>query len=168
MINIKDFGAVGNFDPATGEGKEDTKAIQAALNHAASLPLSSNGSPKIVVIPPGNYKISGFAEKVSQGGTSLALENATDLTILGAGGTLYQGPGSTRLLGIFNGNGVRINGLKLIGYTGQLGSVDRELRGDYRELRVQEHSDRELLYQQLFGRLHLRRGYLARRGSARA
>ena len=66
IVSVLEFGAVGDFDPATGLGTDNTEAIQAAIN---SLP--SGGT---VQLPCGNYKVTA-ALNVSITGIVIAGEN---------------------------------------------------------------------------------------------
>ena len=66
IVSVLQFGAVGDFDPATGLGTDNTAAIQAAIN---SLP--SGGT---VQLPCGNYKVTA-ALNVSITGIVIAGEN---------------------------------------------------------------------------------------------
>jgi hypothetical protein len=50
---VKDFGAIGNFNPTTQSGSDDTAAFNAAIAIANA---SENG--KAIYIPQGNYKIT--------------------------------------------------------------------------------------------------------------
>src|SRR5450759_753916 len=50
VVSVKDFGAVGDFNPSTGAGTDSRGAIQAAFNYAQSVA----GGCK-VVFPPGRY-----------------------------------------------------------------------------------------------------------------
>lgn len=49
-INIKDFGAVGDYNPDTGEGTDDTDAILEAIDSCTP--------GEVVFFPPGKYKIT--------------------------------------------------------------------------------------------------------------
>jgi hypothetical protein len=53
VVNVKDFGAIGNFNPNTQSGSDDTAAFNAAIAIANA---SENG--KAIYIPQGNYKIT--------------------------------------------------------------------------------------------------------------
>jgi hypothetical protein len=54
-VSVKDFGAVGDYDPATGLGTDDTAAIQAAINSFGGPSTATGGT---VYFPNGNYKIT--------------------------------------------------------------------------------------------------------------
>ena len=51
MINAKEFGAKGDYNPGTGSGTDDTAALAAAYSAAAS-------AGAILFIPPGTYKFT--------------------------------------------------------------------------------------------------------------
>lgn len=74
VINVKDYGAVGDYNENTGAGTNDTAALQAAIDAAAALP--KNGA---VFIPSGNYKITAALEVPY--GVSIFGEGATASTI---------------------------------------------------------------------------------------
>lgn len=63
LVSVKDFGAIGDFETATGAGTDDTAAFQAALASGATS----------IFVPPGVYKVT----------ESLLVPNGT--TIYGAG-----------------------------------------------------------------------------------
>jgi hypothetical protein len=123
VINIRDLGAKGDFDPVTGAGSDDTLAIQKALNDAAAA-SSATGATPTVLFPPGCYKVDKYDS--SGDFTSVALRNARNVTLLGAGGTLYQGSESVRLLGVFESTGTHIRGLQLIGNGARCNRQDAE------------------------------------------
>lgn len=50
-LTVKAFNAVGNWDPTTNVGTDDTAAFQAAVNAAATAKID-------LWVPPGNYRIS--------------------------------------------------------------------------------------------------------------
>jgi hypothetical protein len=53
VFNVKDFGAVGDYNPSTGIGADDTAAIQTALDSAAASPHGAG-----IYFPRGIYKIT--------------------------------------------------------------------------------------------------------------
>lgn len=53
-ISVRDFGAIGDFDPTTGQGNDDTAAIQAALNAMST----RDAAPSTLIFPGGYYKIT--------------------------------------------------------------------------------------------------------------
>jgi hypothetical protein len=59
IVSVLQFGAVGDYNPATGTGTDDTAAIQAAVNAAQA----ANGTT--VLMPQGTYKISAPISIVS-------------------------------------------------------------------------------------------------------
>jgi hypothetical protein len=84
VVNVKDFGAVGDFNPSTQSGSDDTAAFNAAINFAN---LSPNG--KVIYIPPGNYKITSDLTTItkttsfvaeSQESTNLFFKNCNGFT----------------------------------------------------------------------------------------
>src|SRR3984893_79555 len=68
IFNVKDFGALGNWNGSTGN--DDTSRIQAAINAT-----TANGGG-IVFFPPGTYKITSRLT---------ALNSKASMTILGSG-----------------------------------------------------------------------------------
>lgn len=57
-INVKFFGAVGNWDMGTQTGADDTLVFQACLDYLGTLGSRRDGAVRKLTIPPGNYKIS--------------------------------------------------------------------------------------------------------------
>lgn len=54
IVSVKDFGAVGDADPTTGAGTDDTTAIQAAINSTGA-----TGDRQLTVyFPPGTYRFT--------------------------------------------------------------------------------------------------------------
>ena len=53
ILNVKDFGALGNSNGSTGNGADDTTAIQAAVNAAATI-----AGAHLIYFPPGIYRIT--------------------------------------------------------------------------------------------------------------
>jgi len=94
VINVKDFGAIGDYDEVTLAGTNDTVAIQAAIDAAAALPRKG-----AVYIPSGWYKIT------------TALQIPYGVSIFGAGGTASI---------IYAAN---CNGLEFTTYGYELGSM---------------------------------------------
>ena len=116
VVSVKDFGAVGDFNPSTGAGTDSRGAIQAAFNYAQSVA----GGCK-VVFPPGRY-YGGAAAGTYAGSTQLVIgdvsaNSAVNVDVEGYGAELYQGARG-RFVGIFGANRVRWAGLKMFGYTG--------------------------------------------------
>lgn len=124
-VSVKDFGAVGDFNPSTGAGTNDRAAIQAAFTYA----MTVTGGCK-VVFPPGRY-YGGSAAGAYAGGVQIALgdsavvTSAKNIEVVGYGAELYQGA-SGRFLGIFGADRVAIRGLKMYGYTGGVLAAGRE------------------------------------------
>jgi Pectate lyase superfamily protein/Right handed beta helix region len=54
VVSVKDFGAVGDGNPTTGAGTDDTKAIQAAINSMGG----GHDQQLSVYFPDGTYKIT--------------------------------------------------------------------------------------------------------------
>lgn len=77
-VNIKDFGAYGDYNIGTGTGHDDTTAIQAAINYA----ISSNN---VLFIPKGVYKISSTLT-INNG---LYIKGVFETDSRGAGSLLY-------------------------------------------------------------------------------
>lgn len=114
-VNVKDFGAVGDFNPSTGSGTDDRAAIQAALDFAKTLPGGA-----VVVFPAGNYYL-GTSNSVS--GYQLMLgsltnpNDATNVVISGYGATLYGG-NDYAVFGVWNTNHCGVFGLSIVGFAG--------------------------------------------------
>jgi len=54
-ISVKEFGAVGDSDGTTGNGTDDTAAIQAAIDYA----FASSMRPRSLFFPDGYYRVTG-------------------------------------------------------------------------------------------------------------
>jgi len=124
-VSVKDFGAVGDFNPATGLGTDDRAAIQAALDYAITV---SGGCT--VIFPSGNYYLgTGYGAYGSEGvqinlGTTSA-GSASNINLISEGAILYQGAAG-RCFGIFGADKVLISGFTVYGYTGGTLSSARE------------------------------------------
>jgi hypothetical protein len=115
-ITVKDFGAVADYNVATGAGTDNTEAFQAALTWASTY-------GKTVHIPPGKYKIdSGLTlnhdETVINDEYSANVSTGLRGALVGAGSqttVLYIGSGNfTALYGEVGNSGLtRIEGFKL-------------------------------------------------------
>lgn len=124
-INVKDFGAVGDFNPTTGVGTDDRVAIQNAINYAQSLP--SGGT---VYFPAGRYYTGtewtiapNVATQLIIGSRTVA-NAANNVCLYGESAEIYQGaPG--RVLIISNANNTTITGLSFYGYMGGAMSLSR-------------------------------------------
>lgn len=83
-MSVKDFGAIGDYNPATGVGADDTAAIQAAINAMATGPRDA--SPSVLIFPMGYYKITA----------SLAFPFGFQSNTVDLGGSriYYRGPAS--------------------------------------------------------------------------
>ena len=91
VVNVKDYGATGDYDEDAGIGTDDTAALQAAINDVAAH-TSNNGYNKgAVFIPYGAYKITG------------ALNVPFGVSIFGEGGT-------ASVLWALNCNGLNFTG----------------------------------------------------------
>jgi hypothetical protein len=94
FISVKDFGAVGNYNPSTGLGTDDTASINAAISACAS-------TSSTLYFPNGNYKITsnlnisvdsyweGKVYPVGFGNVSTPA-SATAVTISGSGTSHYN------------------------------------------------------------------------------
>jgi hypothetical protein len=123
FVSVKDFGAVGDFNPATGVGTDDRAAIQAALTY-----IGSTGGT--LTFPPGKYYLG--TEAVSNiaavelgvyGGTSGQVVSNIEIEAYGA--TLYLG-NVGKVFGLFNCNNVAVKGLSILGYHGGSLGVSRQ------------------------------------------
>jgi len=115
VINIRQFGAKGDFNPATGTGTNDRSAIQKAFDYAVSVDNIK------IIFNKGKY-YGGNSVGTKAGSVHIALgdtiaNTANNIEIEGSDAELYPGY-EGRFIGIFGGNRVKINGLKIVGYTG--------------------------------------------------
>ena len=85
MVSVKDFGAVGDYNPATGLGTDNTAAIQAAIN-------SLGAAGGTVVLGVGLYKISSEIN-INVEGIKLIGQNKE-------ASTLIQSTASSKILNI--------------------------------------------------------------------
>jgi hypothetical protein len=86
VVNVKDFGAVGNFNPTTQSGSDDTAAFNAAIAVANA---STNG--KAIYIPQGNYKITSNLTTITIATSFLGeSENSTNLFFKNCDGFSYN------------------------------------------------------------------------------
>lgn len=104
IIDVKKFGASG--DGVT----DDTTALKNAISYAVSV----SGS---LFIPNGIYSVSGGT---GPGSSTLYISGATGVSIIGENAIIKQGPSSARVLLIGNSSRIRVEGLKIIGYTAVL------------------------------------------------
>lgn len=125
-ISVKDFGAVGDFDPTTGTGTDDLVAIQAAFDYAMLI-----GNCK-VVFPAGNYYLGTGTHPSAAPNTGIQLllgsqtvANAANDIELDFQGTLYGSLVGARMLVIANANNINLNP-KIIGYAGGALGANRE------------------------------------------
>jgi hypothetical protein len=123
-VSVKDFGAVGDFNPATGVGTDDRASIQAAFDYAISIGNCD------VIFPHGNYYLgtgygiySALGVQLNLGTTTAG--SASNIHIIGKGATLYQGAAG-RAFGIFGASNVTFSGFKFYGYTGGTLASTRE------------------------------------------
>lgn len=75
VVNVKDYGATGDYNEDTSVGTDDTAALQAAINAAASHTSNNGYNNGAVFIPFGAYKITS------------ALDIPFGVSIFGEGGT---------------------------------------------------------------------------------
>lgn len=123
IIDVRCFGAKGDFNSITGIGTNDRASIQKAFDYAT---LYGNYT---IIFPKGNYYL-GNAIGTYTGNVQLLIGSTTpntanNITVLGENATLYGGY-EGRLIGIFGANRVKIKDLKIIGYTGGTLSTNRE------------------------------------------
>lgn len=107
VLNVRDYGALGDWDEATGCGTDDTEAIQAALDAGAV-------TGQLVVFPAGAYKVT------QRPGTQRALQVRTNNHLWGWGNAVIRiaddyysgGPAEYTALEIEGGeHGIRIRDL---------------------------------------------------------
>lgn len=60
IINVKWFGAVGDWNAQTQTGADDTAAIQAAITYYSTLGTKRAGGRRAIKLPWGNYKITAL------------------------------------------------------------------------------------------------------------
>lgn len=60
IIDVKWFGAKGDWNMSTQTGTDDTAAIQAAINYYATLGSRRTGGKRAIKIPYGNYKVTAL------------------------------------------------------------------------------------------------------------
>lgn len=123
VISVKDFGAVGDFNPSTGVGTDDRAAIQAALNYSKTVLGGCR-----VVFPSGSYylgagnSVTGYQLMLG----SLTNQNdATNVVVSGYGASLYGG-NDYGMFGVYNTNNCTIEGLKLVCFAGGSYDTSRE------------------------------------------
>lgn len=115
-INVKDFGAKGDFDPITGVGNDDRASIQLAINYAMTIKGGAT-----VYFPPGNYstgtgyEVAGNAVIQLLVGSRTVANAANNITLLGGGANIYQGSELSRVLCLSNANNCRVTGLNFYG-----------------------------------------------------
>jgi hypothetical protein len=98
-VSVLDFGAVGDYNPATGTGTDDTAAIQAAINYA----ISVRGT---VLIPSGYIFAVGELYLDSVEGCSITGErNGHSVSGSKSSTLLYTGTGSCITIGDQSGSG---------------------------------------------------------------
>ena len=61
VINVKDWGAKGNWDTSTQTGDDDTSAIQAVISYLQGIGDRRKGGKPVIYFPPGNYKLSSVS-----------------------------------------------------------------------------------------------------------
>lgn len=59
-LNVKDFGAKGNWNATAQVGADDTAAIQAAIDAFAAMPTKRGGGARVLFFPAGNYLITSI------------------------------------------------------------------------------------------------------------
>lgn len=123
---VTDYGMKGDFDPSTGfvNGTNNRSALQQLMDDLVNI-----GGNKTVTIPPGNYYFN-FDGSTNPGGVGVMWGRVgaglKNVTFLCYGATFYSGS-IGRLNGIFSANyGVRIKGLRVIGFGGGTLAPSRE------------------------------------------
>jgi hypothetical protein len=129
-LNVKRYGALGNFDPSTGVGTDDRQAFVDAMNVA----MASVGGAEVIV-PDGDYYMGtgniAFNAVTNPASAQVAIGvagnpgSATNITVRGQGATIYVGK-SGQSWAVYCSQGVRITGLKFFGYTGGTLGSSRE------------------------------------------
>lgn len=59
-VNVKDYGALGDWNATTLTGTDDTVAIQNAINALAALPDKRHAGKRALFFPQGNYRIKNL------------------------------------------------------------------------------------------------------------
>lgn len=116
-VDVRQFGARGDFNPLNNTGNDDTQAIQKAFDSMR------NGGK--VTFSAGDYYTNGITKS---GNTTIAIDYTNNLIVEGDKATIYQGTYSARVLGIFNSTQVTISNLRIIGNTYAAGSGNTENR----------------------------------------
>lgn len=112
-INVLDYGAVPDFNPASGSGTDSRAAIQAAIDA-----VETTGGT--LYFPPGNYYLgSGAVANIAaiELGTYGSGSQVKNIEILAYGATLFLG-NVGKVFGIFNCDNVTVKGLSILGYHG--------------------------------------------------
>ena len=60
IIDVKWFGAIGDWNMGTQTGADDTAALQAAINHYATVGSRRTGGRRAIKIPVGHYRFSAL------------------------------------------------------------------------------------------------------------
>lgn len=129
-LNVKRYGALGNFDASTGSGNDDRTAFVSAVKVA----MKCVGGAEILV-PFGNYYMGTGAEAFNSVTNPATAQvpigvgdtpgSATNITIRGAGAAIFVGK-SGQSWAIYCAQNVRITGLWFYGYTGGVLGAGRE------------------------------------------
>lgn len=67
VINVKWFGAVGDWNATAQTGTDDTAAIQAALTYFSTLGTKRAGGKRAIMFPAGHYKFSALTIPAAMG-----------------------------------------------------------------------------------------------------
>lgn len=105
VVNVLDFGAVGDYNRTSGAGTDSTAAILAALSYAQNQPAGTGRG--IVYFPEGNYKVTST---LSIANVSLmgAGAQASILNYTGSAALIYCAGGGNFIenLGLYGSNSV--------------------------------------------------------------
>jgi len=103
VVNVLDFGAVGDYNRDTDTGTDSTSAIQAAISYAQNQPAGTGKN--IVYFPEGSYKVTGT---LSIGNVSLegVGSYASVINYTGSGSLIYCAGGNNHIqdLGLYGSN----------------------------------------------------------------
>lgn len=114
VLNIRQFGAKGDYDPENRTGTDDTAAFNAASALIREALRSSNKNKltdRVIVIPPGNYLVTS----VDFTDLRATAQLGQTCTVLGYGAHLYcKTPGAVAV-DLTNSLGISLEGLAVIG-----------------------------------------------------
>lgn len=125
-VSIDKFGAVGNFNPSTGDGEDDRLPIQSLVNFAML-----KGGLEITATPGKHYYLgTGYSAggnigaQISIGDQAVA-NSANNIVLKTAGAVFYQGAAGRAFM-FTNANHCEWDSPYIVGYTGGVLGASRE------------------------------------------